>query len=136
MARIPIELDVAVPIRNFRVRNLLDLERGQVIESIWQQGEDLPLAAPGTQLAWSEFEVVDQKLAVRPDAAPIIRRLTDSVRSLIGASSSPVLPMLLCPSAAGYYLRRWLGSFLPRLPAAAAAEIPAHVRFKSMGTVR
>lgn len=56
VARIPIELDVAVPIRNFRVRNLLDLERGQFIESIWQQGEDLPLAAPGTQLAWSEFE--------------------------------------------------------------------------------
>ena len=63
--RIPIELDVAVPIRNFRVRNLLALEKGRVIESLWIQGEDLPLAAPGAQLAWSEFEVVDQKLAVR-----------------------------------------------------------------------
>lgn len=63
--RIPIELDVSVPIRNFRVRNLLALEKGRVIESLWMQGEDLPLAAPGAQLAWSEFEVIDQKLAVR-----------------------------------------------------------------------
>jgi flagellar motor switch/type III secretory pathway protein FliN len=64
-SRIPIELDVPVPIRNFRVRNLLALEKGRVIESLWMQGEDLPLAAPGAQLAWSEFEVIDQKLAVR-----------------------------------------------------------------------
>jgi flagellar motor switch protein FliN/FliY len=65
VSQIPIEVDVAVPIRNFRLRNLLALEHGQVIESMWKQGEDLPLAAPGSQLAWSEFEVIDQKLAVR-----------------------------------------------------------------------
>jgi len=65
IARIPIEVDVAIPIRNFRVRNLLALEPGRVVESMWLQGEDLPLAAPGAQLAWSEFEVIDQKLAVR-----------------------------------------------------------------------
>ena len=63
--RIPIEVDVAVPIRNFRVRNLLALDKGHVIESLWQQGEDLPLGARDAQLAWSEFEVIDQKLAVR-----------------------------------------------------------------------
>jgi flagellar motor switch protein FliM len=65
VARIPIEVDVSVPIRDFRLRNLLALERGQVIKSMWRQGEDLPLAAPGSQLAWSEFEVIDQRLAVR-----------------------------------------------------------------------
>ena len=64
-AQIPIELDVAVPVRGFRVRNLLALGRGTVIGSTWLQGEDLPLAARGSQLAWSEFEVIDQKLAVR-----------------------------------------------------------------------
>jgi flagellar motor switch protein FliN/FliY len=64
-SRIPIELDVAVPVRNFRVRNLLALEKGRVIESSWLQGEDLPLGARGSQLAWSEFEVIEQKLAVR-----------------------------------------------------------------------
>jgi flagellar motor switch protein FliN/FliY len=65
ISRFPVEIDVAVPIRKFRVRDLLTLSKGVVIVSQWVQGEDLPLAAPGAQLAWSEFEVIDQKLAVR-----------------------------------------------------------------------
>jgi flagellar motor switch/type III secretory pathway protein FliN len=65
VARLPVELDVAVPVREFRVRNLLALEPGQVIETQWAHGEDLPLAAGEVQLAWSEFEVVDLQLAVR-----------------------------------------------------------------------
>jgi hypothetical protein len=65
VARLPIEIDVCVPVRNFRARNLLALERGQVIVSLWRQGDDLPLGARGSQLAWSEFEVIEQKLAVR-----------------------------------------------------------------------
>jgi flagellar motor switch protein FliN/FliY len=63
--RLPVEVDVAVPIRKFRVRDLLTLAEGAVIASQWIQGDDLPLAAPGAQLAWTEFEVIDQKLAVR-----------------------------------------------------------------------
>jgi flagellar motor switch protein FliM len=65
VARLPVELDVAVPVRDFRVRNLLALEPGQVIETRWPHGEDMPLAAGNVQLAWSEFEVVDSQLAVR-----------------------------------------------------------------------
>jgi flagellar motor switch/type III secretory pathway protein FliN len=65
IAQIPIEIDVAVPIRNFRVRNLLALTTGRVIGTEWLEGEDLPLGARGVQLAWTEFEVIDQKLAVR-----------------------------------------------------------------------
>jgi flagellar motor switch/type III secretory pathway protein FliN len=65
LAQLAVELDVAIPVRDFRVRNLLVLEPGQVIQTQWQQGEDMPLAARGTQLAWSEFEVVDSRLAVR-----------------------------------------------------------------------
>jgi flagellar motor switch protein FliM len=64
-ARLPVELDVSVPVREFRVRNLLALEAGQVIETQWVQGSDMPLAAGDVQLAWSEFEVVDSQLAVR-----------------------------------------------------------------------
>jgi flagellar motor switch protein FliN/FliY len=63
--RLPVEIDVAVPIRKFRVRELLTLAKGAVIASQWVQGDDLPLAAPGAQLAWTEFEVIDQRLAVR-----------------------------------------------------------------------
>ena len=63
--RLPVELDVAVPLRGFRVRNLLALEPGNLIESGWGHGEDVPLAAGEVQLAWSEFEVIDTQLAVR-----------------------------------------------------------------------
>ena len=62
---LPVELGVAVPVRDFRVRQLLALTPGQVIETQWNPGDDLPLAAGDVQLAWSEFEVVDSRLAVR-----------------------------------------------------------------------
>jgi flagellar motor switch protein FliN/FliY len=65
VARLPVELDVSVPVRQFRVRNLLALEPGRLIETQWVNGEDLPLTAGDVQLAWSEFEVVDTQLAVR-----------------------------------------------------------------------
>jgi flagellar motor switch/type III secretory pathway protein FliN len=65
ISRLPVELDVSVPVRNFRVRNLLALEPSHLIESGWGHGEDVPLSAGDVQLAWSEFEVVDTQLAVR-----------------------------------------------------------------------
>lgn len=64
-ARLPIELDVAIPVKAFRVRDLLALERGQVIETEWAEGTDMPLSAGPVQLAWSEFEVLEAQLAVR-----------------------------------------------------------------------
>ena len=62
---LPVELDVAVPVRQFRVRNLLALQPGQLIESQWGNGEDVPLASGDVQLAWTEFEVIETQLAVR-----------------------------------------------------------------------
>lgn len=63
--RLLVELELAVPVRDFRVRNLLALEPGTVVESQWKHGDDLPLSAPGVQLAWTEFEVVETQLAAR-----------------------------------------------------------------------
>jgi len=65
VTRLPVEMDVAIPVQEFRVRNLLALDQGQVIETEWAHGEDMPLASGDVQLAWSEFEVVDSQLAVR-----------------------------------------------------------------------
>jgi len=65
VARLPVEVDVAIPVRDFRVRNLLALKPGELIESQWCSGDDLPLATGEVQLAWSEFEVLDAELAVR-----------------------------------------------------------------------
>jgi flagellar motor switch/type III secretory pathway protein FliN len=64
-ARLPVQLDVGIPIRDFRVKNLLALAPGSLIESYWAPGEDVPVASGEVQLAWSEFEVVDTQLAVR-----------------------------------------------------------------------
>ncbi|HKN22433.1 MAG TPA: FliM/FliN family flagellar motor C-terminal domain-containing protein [Terracidiphilus sp.] len=63
--QLPVELGVTIPVRDFRVRQLLALAPGQVIETQWSHGDDLPLAAGDVQLAWSEFEVVETRLAVR-----------------------------------------------------------------------
>jgi hypothetical protein len=60
-----VELEVSAPVGDFRVRTLLALEPGVVIESRWNHSEDLPLAAGRVQLAWMEFEVVDTQLAAR-----------------------------------------------------------------------
>lgn len=65
LARLPVEVDVAIPVRGFRVRNLLAIEPGHLIETQWSHGDDLPLAAGQVQLAWTEFEVQDTGLSVR-----------------------------------------------------------------------
>jgi flagellar biosynthesis protein FlhA len=66
----------------------------------------------------------------------VVRRLTDSVRSLIGSASSSAPPVLLCPSPARYYVKRWLDPLLPRLAVVAASEVPPEIRLRPVGTVR
>jgi flagellar motor switch/type III secretory pathway protein FliN len=65
LARLPVEVDVTIPVREFRLRNLLAMSPGQVIETEWAPGGDLPLAAGQVRLAWTEFEVIEKQLAVR-----------------------------------------------------------------------
>jgi len=67
---------------------------------------------------------------------PVVRRLVDSVRQLIGSGSATALPVLLCPSPARYYVKRWLDPVLPRLSVLAAGEIPADIRLRPVGTIR
>ncbi|MBW4027579.1 flagellar biosynthesis protein FlhA [Acidipila rosea] len=71
-----------------------------------------------------------------PANTPWLRRIADSVKQLIGARSSAALPVLLAPSPARYYLRRWLEPVLPRVTVLSPAEIPADVRVRSVGVVR
>jgi flagellar motor switch protein FliN/FliY len=65
LGALPVELKVAIPIPSFRVRDLVTIEKGRVLASEWANGEDLPLSCGDVQLVWTEFEVVDQKMAVR-----------------------------------------------------------------------
>jgi flagellar biosynthesis protein FlhA len=69
-------------------------------------------------------------------ATAVVRRLADSVRSLIGSASSSAPPVLLCSSPARYHVKRWLEPVLPRLAVLAAGEVPPEIRLRPVGTVR
>jgi len=73
--------------------------------------------------------------AILPET-PLVRRLTDSLRQLIGTNSAAAIPVLLCPSPARYYVKRWLEPVLPRMAVVAVGEIPPETRLRPMGTVR
>ncbi len=67
---------------------------------------------------------------------PLVRRLIDSLRSLISSTHNSALPVLLCPSPARYHVKRWLEPLIPMLAVVAAAEIPPEIRLRPAGTVR
>ena len=65
LARLPMRLRASVPVMKFRVRDLLALEAGVVVQTAWPSAEDVPLWMGRVQLSWTEFEVVDGRMAVR-----------------------------------------------------------------------
>ncbi|HET6933577.1 MAG TPA: FliM/FliN family flagellar motor C-terminal domain-containing protein [Candidatus Angelobacter sp.] len=65
LAGLPMQLDVMIPVPSFRVQDLLSIEEGTVLETGWPYTDDVPVWCGGSQLVWSEFEVIDEKLAVR-----------------------------------------------------------------------
>jgi len=65
ISRLPVKLSVSVPLDRFRVRDLVGLMPGQTVRSLWAASEDLPLRADTVQLSWGEFEVVEQRMALR-----------------------------------------------------------------------
>ena len=65
LSRLGMRLDVMVKVPSFCVRNLLALERGTVVETEHDHTQDVPVRSGGALLAWAEFEVVNDCLAVR-----------------------------------------------------------------------
>jgi len=61
----PLQLEVSVKVRAFRVGDLLALQRGSVVETLHEHAQEVPVRCGGTVLMWAEFEVIDQRLAVR-----------------------------------------------------------------------
>lgn len=72
----------------------------------------------------------------RHQSVPLLRRLTDSLKQLIGPHASSASPVLLCQSPARYHLRRWLEPVLPRVTVIAPAEIPPDIHLRPAGVVR
>jgi hypothetical protein len=65
LSELMMTLESGIALREFKVRDLLRLEVGQVIESLCPDTDDVPVKVGQVQLGWSEFEVVEQRLAVR-----------------------------------------------------------------------
>jgi len=65
VSRLPVRLAVSIPLRPFKVRDLMHLACGQTIESVWPMTEDVPLKVGDIQLSWCEFELVNQHMGLR-----------------------------------------------------------------------
>jgi flagellar motor switch protein FliM len=59
------ELSVHIPVAGFGVRDLLRLCKDEVVDARWDLMKEVPLEVSGRQVAWCEFEVVGERLAVR-----------------------------------------------------------------------
>ena len=59
------ELTVELPVPNFTVRDLLRLDEKSVVDTRCKQAVNLPLNVNSQGLAWVEFEVLGDRLAVR-----------------------------------------------------------------------
>lgn len=62
---LPCTLALDVPVLHFTVRSLLDLLPGAILETSCHQSMDIPLRVNGLLMAWTEFEVVGERLAAR-----------------------------------------------------------------------
>jgi len=62
---LPCVLTVEISVPDFKVTDLVELAPGRIIVTRWTVGLDVPLLINGELVAWSEFEVVQTRLAVR-----------------------------------------------------------------------
>jgi flagellar motor switch protein FliN/FliY len=62
---LPCLLTVEIPVPSFTVADLVHLERGRIVATRWTVGQDVPLRVNDELIAWSEFEIAQNRLAVR-----------------------------------------------------------------------
>jgi flagellar motor switch/type III secretory pathway protein FliN len=62
---LPCLLAVEISVPNFTVADLVHLERGRIVATRWTVGQDVPLRVNDELIAWSEFEIAQNRLAVR-----------------------------------------------------------------------
>lgn len=65
ISHLPVTLGVRIPLHHFKVRDLVRLQCGQTIESRWPVTEDVPLKVGALTVSWGEFEVVEDRMALR-----------------------------------------------------------------------
>ena len=65
VSQLPVLLAVNIRLNRMRIRDLLMLDKGQVLESCWSQARDVPIVVGESLLCWGEFEVSGQRIGVR-----------------------------------------------------------------------
>ena len=62
---LPCRLSLEIPVVKFTVGDLLRLGENSIVETACRSTSDIPMRANGLLVAWTEFEVVGDRLAVR-----------------------------------------------------------------------
>ena len=65
VSNLPLELSIDLTVPGFTVGRLTELAVNDIVDSHWSVTEDVPLRVNGELVAWSEFEVLGNRLAVR-----------------------------------------------------------------------
>ena len=65
LAQMKMTMRAEVLLHRFKVKDVLSLAVGQVFETLSPDTEDVPILVGNVQLGWGEFEVVDQRMALR-----------------------------------------------------------------------
>jgi flagellar motor switch/type III secretory pathway protein FliN len=65
LGQLRVTMRVGVALAHFKVSDLLVLKIGQVFSSASPATEDVPLMVGQVQLGWTEFEVQEQRMALR-----------------------------------------------------------------------
>lgn len=63
--RLRCQLSLEAQVVKFTVGDLLRLSRGSIVETSCPAASEVPLRANGLLIAWTEFEVIGNRLAVR-----------------------------------------------------------------------
>jgi flagellar motor switch/type III secretory pathway protein FliN len=65
LLQVPTTVTVDVPIAKLTVRELFRLQKGSVLASAQMSGVQVPIAISGRLIAWGEFQVAGDHLALR-----------------------------------------------------------------------
>jgi flagellar motor switch protein FliN/FliY len=58
-------LSVEIPIQGLTVGKLIELTPGVVLDTQYDEGSHVPVLVNGEMIAWGEFDVVEERLAIR-----------------------------------------------------------------------
>jgi flagellar motor switch/type III secretory pathway protein FliN len=65
MPWLPCTLTLEVPVVHFTIADLLALKEGSIVETACHHTSDVPLRVNQLLIGWTEFEAVEDRLAVR-----------------------------------------------------------------------